>query len=80
MKTAQSEDISGVYDSVRKALNWSGNGTAYEIREGSEGIVLSWSSSEESTQWCLWSRDCGPEALMKTAGEIRGEEIPVPAE
>ncbi len=80
MKTAQSEDISGVYDTVRKALNWSSNGTAYEIREGSEGIVLSWYSSEESAQWCLWSRDCGAEVLMKTAGEIRGEEIQVPAD
>ena len=80
LKTAQSEDISGVYDSVREAFSWSDAATVYEIREGSEGIVFSWYSSKEGTQWCLWTRDCGPEALIKTAGEIRGAEIPVPVQ
>lgn len=79
-KTAESEDISGVYDSVRKALGWSDGGTEYELREGSEGIVFSWYSADDGVQWCLWSRDCGPETLLKTAGEIRGAEIPVPEE
>ena len=80
LKTGQSEDISGVYDTVRKAINWSDAATCYEIREGSEGIVFSWYSAEDGVQWCLLSRDCGPETLMKTAGEIRGADIPVPTE
>ena len=80
LKTAQNEDISGVYDSVRKTLNWSDSACDYEIHEGSEGIVFSWYSSVEGMQWCLFSRDAVPEAIMKTAGEIRGSEIPVPEE
>lgn len=80
LKTSQSEDISGVYDTVRKAMNWSDGTADYELREGSEGIVFSWYSADDGVQWCLWSRDCGPETLMKTAGEIRGAEIPVPTE
>ncbi len=80
LKTDRSEDISGVYDSVRKALNWSDGACEYEIREGSEGIVFSWYSSGDEIQWCLFSRDAVPEALLKTAGEIRGAEIPVPEE
>ncbi len=80
LKTAQNEDISGVYDSVRRSLNWSDNDCDYEIHSGSEGIVFSWYSFAEETQWCLFSRDAVPEAIMKTAGEIRGSEIPVPEE
>ena len=80
LKTAQNEDISGVYDSVRRTLNWSDSACDYEIHEGSEGIVFSWYSSVEGMQWCLFSRDAVPEAIMKTAGEIRGSEIPVPEE
>ena len=80
LKTDTAEDISGVYDTVRKALSWSGDGTDFEIREGSEGIVFSWYSQAEGKQYCLFSREAGPEAIMKTAGEIRGAEIPVPQE
>ena len=66
LKTAQNEDISGVYDSVRRTLNWSDSACDYEIHEGSEGIVFSWYSSVEGMQWCLFSRDAVPEAIMKT--------------
>lgn len=80
LKTAQSEDISGVYDSVRRSLNWSDNDCDYEIHSGSEGVVFSWYSSVEGMQWCLFSRDAVPDTVLKTAGEIRGAEIPVPVE
>lgn len=80
MKTAGQEDISGVYDSARKASNWRDSVCDYVMREGSEGVVFSWYSSADGMQWCLFSRDAVPEALLKTAGEIRGAEIPVPAD
>ena len=79
LKTDRSEDISGVYDTVMKALSWSDSVCDYEMREGSEGVVFSWYSSGNDMQWCLFSRDAAPEALLKTAGEIRGTEIQVPA-
>ena len=78
LKTAQSEDISGVYDSVRRSFNWSDNECDYEIHSGSEGIVFSWYSFADGMQWCLFSRDAVPDTVLKTAGEIRGAEIPVP--
>ena len=78
MRTTESEDISGVYDVVSSVSSWSAEGTDYELREGSEGVILSWYSHEDGTQWCLWSRGSGVAALLETAGEICGMEVPAP--
>ncbi|MGM9606242.1 MAG: hypothetical protein ACI3XJ_01915 [Oscillospiraceae bacterium] len=70
LKTAQAEDISGIYADWKQSLDWSAGTLDLQLRQAEDGTAwVGWYSAEEGTQWCL-SGEEDALSLLHTAQAI----------
>ena len=70
LKTAQAEDISGIYADWTESLDWSAASLDMQLRQAEDDTAwVGWYSAEEGTQWCL-SGEENALSLLHTAQSI----------